>query len=370
MAPSVSAIEFDGLGEGLSAATPYFEALTKCRAIEQTAFAVGDVSMAARAKRAAAECCRRVGRMSEAADHLKVALALFRFTNELQEQALTLWCRANLKRQEGSLKESLADLYRAWALLTRQGGPKLTRLSSYIAAGIAEVTRIQGLYILSTSQHRYAAELFQANRDVRGVIWALEGLGQIQKNCIQLGEAARLFEDAIYLASRSGDQRALGWGYRGLAEVYRLSKRPSPSRSYLLRARDLFTASDCDVGVGYTLRSLGDLDRDSGQIDVAFQHYRKANLKFQQTKESRGSSFVAESVGRMLTMLEKRDASVEVSRAALRWFHRRRISLGIQQTSEHLRLLSVDPTKEIRASTGPDVTDTVSACNDVLEDYT
>lgn len=357
------------MAEGLSARTPYLEALAKCRAIEESAFGVGDLSRAARAKRAAAECCRRVGRMSEAVEHLNIALALLRFTNEVQEQALTLWCRANLKRQEGSLNESLADLYRAWALLTRQGDPKLIRLSGYIAAGIAEVTRIQGLYVLSTSQHRYAAQLFRAHQDVRGVIWALEGLGQIQKNCGQLGEAARRFEDAIYLALRTGDQRALGWGYRGLGEIYRLSKLTSLACSYLLRARDRFTASDCDVGVGYTLRSLGDLDRDSGHIGVAVQHYREAHLMFQRTKESRGSSFVAESVGRMLTMIERRDASVEVNRAALRWFHRQRVSLGIQQASEHLTLLSVDPKKEISSSTHADVTETVSACVAVLEDY-
>ena len=78
---SSSPIEFEGLGEGLTAATPYLEALAKCRVLEESALLTGDLSAAARARRGAAECYRRVGRTLEAREKLDTTLGLFRLTN-------------------------------------------------------------------------------------------------------------------------------------------------------------------------------------------------------------------------------------------------------------------------------------------------
>ena len=62
---------------------------------------------------------------------------------------------------------------------------------------------------------------------------------------------------------------------------------------------------------------------------------------------------------------------LDTSRSALQWFHKRRIMFGIQQTSEHLTALRIDPRTEIDATEGVHVKDTelLLSCGSVLKDY-
>ena len=338
-------IEFAGLEQELGFFSSYREASRACSQIKQSGLAAREFSTAAIASRAEAECLRRIGRVAEASAAFEEAGEIFLSIGDYVEFGLTLWFRSNLKRQIGDLIGCEMDLREA---LTIARISKDWRLFVYASAGIAEIARFQGDYHRSRIQHESTGRLFWRRGDLRGVVWALQGLGQIHKNQHRLRISHRLFSQSCNFARKIDDRRALGWGLRGIGEVLREAGQSRESESFLRRSLDSFKASSCFVGAGFALRSLGELAIcEYNKEEDALTYLRQARDLFLRTSDSRGEAFVAQSLGVLYSHIGDRDRGIESSRFALRWFHRQGVRFGLQESARHLLSLGVQPKQEL-----------------------
>lgn len=341
---AVFVAEFAGIGAGLSPATPYDQAAHTCTEVWQSAFKSGDLATAARAVRGEAECSRRLGRVADAFTGFTAAAQLFQALNDRVEYGWTLWFRSNLKRQIGDPAGALSDLDRAWAIAQAANVPGL---AAYLTAGKAETTRILGHYSVSARQHARAGRLFEALGDIRGVVWALQGIAQIQKNQGHLRRAYQLFETSRYLAFHIGDNRGLGWALRGIGETLLRAGRDERASAVLQASLHHFQLGRCLVGAAYTFRSLGDLMTKARHLEQATPCYAQAADLFIAAGDPRGLAFVNDSLSRHHRLAGRRDLAVESSRTALQWFWGHGIRVGVLQASTVLRAFGYSPYHEL-----------------------
>ncbi len=338
-------IEFAGLEQELGAFSSYSEARRACSRIKQSGLAAREFSTAAIASRAEAECLRRIGRVSEASAAFEDAGEIFLSIGDYVEFGLTLWFRSNLRRQIGDLIGCERDLREALNIARIS---KDMRLFVHASAGMAEVSRFRGDYHTSRIQHENTGRLFWRRGDLRGVVWALQGLGQIHKNQHRLRISHKLFSRSCDIAKKLDDTRALGWGLRGIGEILRKAGQTRESESFLQRSLDSFNASSCIVGAGFALRSLGELAIcDDSNEEGAFTYLTKARDMFLRTNDSRGEAFIAQSLGVLYSHIGDRDRSIERSRCALKWFHRQGVRFGLQESARLLLRIGVHPIQEL-----------------------
>jgi len=340
---SVFVVEFAGLGADLSAGTSYADALTVCRAVASAGMRSGDLAAYARAERAAAECCRRLGKVRSAEEGFQRAARCYWQLGHREEYARTLWFHANLKRQLGDFRGSIHQLHRARALF-EQG--KVPSLEAYLLAGLAESARILGHYSIAERYHIAAGAMFRQLGDVRGVLWAREGLAQIRKCEGRFNEAYALFSAAASLAQQIGDRRAEGWGLRGMGEVLGQVGETDRARVFLLKALSSFEDGSCVVGKAFVLLSLAKLGGRTGREGEAAQLFAAAKCAFQEASDERGLAYLAQALGDYHSEAGRRDIGVEVSRTALQWFRDRGVKHGAFLANYRLMALGLSPERE------------------------
>ncbi len=335
-------IEFRGVQADLSARVPYDLALKRSQ--EARINAGQDPHARGCALLAEGECLRRLGFLKDSHAALKEGLEIFRSCRSPREQARGLWMIGNLWRQQDNLTASTAALA---AGLEQLAAAPDHHLATYLRAGIAENTRIQGRYPLAARQHRRLATDFVAIGSLRGQAWALQGLAQIMRNTGSLRRAEALFKISCDLARAVGDSRGEAYGLRGQGEVLREGGAYGMAKPILTEAKRRFAMGRCRIGEGYAARSLGDLHAASGDFEGALAAYREATVVFTHVGHERGLAYVSSSAARLLARLSNRDHAVEVGRRALSWFRQRSISLGRTETARQLSRLNTNPHGEI-----------------------
>jgi tetratricopeptide (TPR) repeat protein len=336
--PTVNIPEFAGVSAKLDATIAYDDALQVARKAYTAAQASADIARIANASKAAGECLRRLGRLDEAAEAYEEAARLFDSVGDSRGSAWSEWTQSNLLRQRAEYRDSLelasSAFRRAIASADRD-------CANYALAGFAEVLRIIGRYRVAWSYHIAALASFRRREDIRGCVWAYEGLGQMCKNVGRLDLAEPLFARALSLADSSGDLRGLAYALKGVGEVSNARHGGMRGIRDLHTAKTLFADLRLDVGLGYTLKSLGQTLGRTGDADNAHEAFGDCRQIFERLEDPRGIAYLNLSVGTLLRLTGARSAAADYLVDAEDRFHAHGIRYGLRNTRGELRALGI-----------------------------
>jgi tetratricopeptide (TPR) repeat protein len=217
--------EFTGIHTGPTEENSYEANLQECLTAKAGASAGADMVAVGHAARGAAECYRRLGRLSEAANEYQSAAQSFRMAGNPRGLAWTLYTYSNLLRQQSDFMAAFNALSESQILAASCNDPYL---AAYIIAGVAETNRIVGNYPIAEQQHlkafgvfrqmedhadalikyRAAAQVFSRSQDARGFAYALNGIGSVLSETGCSEDAGICFTHAVNYFKNTG----LGFG--------------------------------------------------------------------------------------------------------------------------------------------------------------
>jgi tetratricopeptide (TPR) repeat protein len=280
--------EATGIKGAQSSDNSYNDVIRLCRDAQKSGIAEGSLDRTGLANRVLGEAMRRLGRKSQAADSYRRAFASFQTTGSESGMAWTLWSFANLSRQCGDFPKAFDFLARAKSLAAETNEMQL-RL--YIFAGIAETNRIIGNTAVAHRQHRKLLHIFSRNEDARGVIWALEGIGQMKRYSRDFIGACEVFSAAKKMARRSGDLRGLAYACKCHAENLGDLGHLLAAKEELDHSIAMFSALKLVTGLAYSVKSVGDLFRRADKLDFAVAPYGIATEMFRNQEDLRGEAY-------------------------------------------------------------------------------
>lgn len=328
--------EFTGIHAGPTEENSYEANLQECLTAKAGASAGADMVAAGHAARGAAECYRRLGRLSEAANEYQSAAQSFRMAGNPRGLAWTLYTYSNLLRQQSDFMAAFNALSESQILAASCNDPYL---AAYIIAGVAETNRIVGNYPIAEQQHLKAFGLFRQMEDRRGIVWALEGIGQILKNTGRIGAALNHFAEAKKLATEANDLRGLAYALKCHAEcLVRLGHHDTAMEESLL-AVQLFDNIGLKIGFAYALKSVGDICHASGNHADALIKYRAAAQVFSRSQDARGFAYALNGIGSVLSETGcSEDAGICFTHA-VNYFKNTGLGFGQSQSSARLARL-------------------------------
>jgi tetratricopeptide (TPR) repeat protein len=214
---------------------------------------------------------------------------------------------------------------------------------------------------------------FRALGDLRGVVWALEGLAQIALvHAHDLGTSGTLFRDARSLALACGDLRGLGYAHKGWGEVLSHSGRHDQAAAELQSALNIFRGIGFLTGIAYADKSLGDAQLRAARVREAMHSYERAAHAFAEAHDERGGAYVDTAVGQMWLGLGCRDQAWEPLARAAVFFSTHGIRYGLMKATNALAKMTVVgvhalplrrpdiPTQYLRALVGTTVASSTS----------
>lgn len=329
--------ENTGIGGRLTDESSYEANLRQCLLAKQNAFFAGDLVGAGHAARGAAECLRRLGLLFQADREYATAHELFRTTDDIEGRAWTLYAQGNLQRQRSELAVANNSFRSAMSLavtLRDQG------LASYIIAGLAETSRVQGHYSQSYRQHLAAYKLFHSMDDSRGEVWALEGVGQMLRHSGRHDVAFRHFDKARRLATAVGDIRGLAYALKCRGECLLDLGHRHAALEDVSSAVELFTSMGLRVGLGYSLKALGDVHRRLRSVAAAFDTYDQAIGVFAGMDDARGFAYTLNAVGALCSELGDGQASAFLFAGTRHYFRSNGVRLGLENSVRGLESLA------------------------------
>lgn len=290
MSARITRLEYCGIKDHVDDATTYAEISINCKVSMRHALRIGDLSAYAYASIGLAESSRRDGDFKQAQSCQQLSLRIFNELGDRTGLGRVHWSIGNLLRQESRYSDALVSLNKAYQI-SKRCNDELCAL--YSLSGIAETTRILGLYRTSLLQHEKCLVLYKRISDYRGIVWALEGMAQIYKNIGRYSDGLRLFYQANEIAQFTGDFRGLGYAFKGIGECQiALTPQSETGISSILSSCLIFQNLKFRIGYGYAKKSLGDSWLIVGNVPTALEKYREARDIFLGIKNLRGLAYV------------------------------------------------------------------------------
>lgn len=274
--------EYRGSLGNMSVNTSYEEVLRQAQLRTQRA---EDNVELAQARLAEAEASRRLGMLAAAEIAWRSSYRTARDEADWAGMAWALWSGGTLARQRGRSGLALRWLH-CGVDLARRGSDATA--AGYLRAGIAETIRIQGDYERARPLHvDLLAEARQQGK-CRHIVWALEGLAQIERHEGNQGAAWRLFEEAHDLAEQGQDDRGQAWALRGMADLLSVNGEPDAALSLLSRGESLCHDMNLSVALAYNRKMRGNVLFRVCRYEDAAHTYRDAYDRFEDLGEPRG----------------------------------------------------------------------------------
>lgn len=243
----------------------------------------------------------------------------------------TLLSYSNLLRQQSAFGECLGMLRAARQMGVQAGDAGLV---AYASAGQAETSRILGDYKRSMPQHQKALRRFEAMEDARGIVWALEGIGQMFNNTGKSEVALEYFDAAAKVAGLSGDSRGLAYALKCGGDALSRLGRHELALDRVETASRLFESMGFKVGLGYALKSAGDVLRESRKADAAISKYTAACRVFESAGELRGLAYARTGLACALENLGQPDSAIRYLGRADAYFRTSRVRFGMAQAAK------------------------------------
>ncbi|GIL11437.1 MAG: adenylate cyclase [Chloroflexota bacterium] len=112
--------------------------------------------------------------------------------------------------------------------------------------------------------------------DLRGIAWALNGLGVLAHWRQRHAEAIRHYEESLELARQIGDQTRIAGALNNLGLVKKELGEYDEARQRLEESLEIFRAIGNRAGIASPLTNLGDLAGKLGQHEKAREYYTEA----------------------------------------------------------------------------------------------
>jgi tetratricopeptide (TPR) repeat protein len=236
-----------------------------------------------------AETHRRLGNLERARELYDSAFKISVKASNWQMAAWCLWGKAISMRGSAQAAETIR-LFSNARDLGRTAGDR--RCVAWASAQLAEVQRIVGFRAKAFRKHQDMFEEFRLIRDLKGMSWALNGIGQIFWAERQLPQARDAFLRATDVSILDEDSIGQGWALRGLAEVALHAGNWQEADIFSQRAIAEFESKGYHVGIGYALRTRATVECASGSIDRAQVALAKAEGEFELCAELRGLGYL------------------------------------------------------------------------------
>jgi tetratricopeptide (TPR) repeat protein len=287
-----------------------------------------------------AESARRTGRLQLARESAVRSATEFAELGDSTGSTWSLWVLGSFLRQTGRLDEAVRVLKVAVAR-GKYAEDEIGRM--YAFAGIAETWRAQGDFENAWPAHARAYRLFAGLGDGRGVVWALEGMGQMARLGNDHIASARFFVRARQIAEAVGDARGLAYAVKGLAEAASTTGHHAEARRLGVEAASMLDLYGGLAGSAYGHKALGDIRRRSGDYDGANATYDAAVRLFQQSGDPRGEAWIADARGDCAIALGMTDLARSCYKSAHVAFLRLGVASGARVTGASLQKLGWSP---------------------------
>ncbi|GAA4834523.1 tetratricopeptide repeat protein [Saccharopolyspora rosea] len=274
--------EYQGVLSEMSVNTDYRSVLETAKERERDARRT-----LAQSRLAMAEACRRLGRLDEAESAWRGSYRAARDVPDEAAMAWALWSGGTLARQRGRLNLAVRWLSAARDLADR-GGDRVA--FGYSLAGVAETLRIRGDHQEARVLHVQLLDEAREQGACRHIVWALEGLAQLDRNAGDLDAAWSGFDEAARIAEDGGDERGLAWALRGQADVLSLRGEHDEALALLARGEQICRRMDLASALAYNRKMRGNVLFRASWYGEAARTYRDAWEKFQAIEEPRGSA--------------------------------------------------------------------------------
>jgi tetratricopeptide (TPR) repeat protein/transcriptional regulator with XRE-family HTH domain len=199
--------------------------------------------------------------------------------------------------RQGRLQQA-ADRFRQALALFRDTGDRLGEARSLGNIGLVEF--FQGRYQQAADCQRQAVTLFRETGDQVGEALARSNLAGVDLRQGHYEEAAAHYEQALILCSQTGDLSATANTLGNLGEANLRQGRYEQATSNLQRALALFRETVDANGEAYVLGNLGGACLRQGRHQQATGYLRQALDIFRQTGEPTGEALALNGLGDVL----------------------------------------------------------------------
>jgi len=335
MSHKILRLEFCGLKDNVDDASTYTEISLNCRAVMRDALRRGDLPVYAYASLGLAESSRRDGDIKQAEGSQLLSLKIFTEIGNITGLGRVYWSIGNLLRQESRYAEALRSLSRAYQA-AKASNDELCAL--YSLSGIAETTRILGLYNTSFLQHKQCLSHYIRIGDYRGIVWAFEGMAQIYKNMGRYHDGLRFFSQAKEISQATGDYRGLGYALKGIGECQLAIDSQTTTGSFnILMSYTIFESLSFRIGCGYAKKSLGDSHVIAGDIPEAAKAYKEARDIFHSIKNLRGLAYVFLGLSEISFLMGDLHCGIYQARVARSYFKSKSLRYGLWKSQNLLK---------------------------------
>lgn len=200
-----------------------------------------------------AEILRRMGKINDSKHLYTKSLKIFKNLKDNQGIAWCLWGLASIEGANLNMRKCTNLLNKALTVLHNE-----TTKSPYLwtKSRLSEIDRIQGQLQKSLCEHLVLIESFKSMNDTRGLVWGLQGCGQIYRLLGQNDKSNDFFCEAYMLSQLINDPRGLAYSKKGVAAIESLKGNFNNSKSLYEEALIIFKNLKYDLGTCYTLLGL------------------------------------------------------------------------------------------------------------------
>lgn len=217
--------------------------------------------------------CRDLGEIDRADELYAESFVAAERAGTTAGQASALNCRAVIAQRRGDVDRATA-LYRRAARLATEAGE--IRLAGMIEQNLGVLANIRGDLDGALVRYRAALRAFREVADDEAVSWVLNNMGMLLTDLGLSARAEKSFLDGLELASERRDQAMEGVLRANYAECLIVMKRWEAAREQLVISLGIAQHGSARTREGETLKHLGTLERELGQLEEAEIHLQSA----------------------------------------------------------------------------------------------
>ncbi|MEM7417941.1 MAG: tetratricopeptide repeat protein [Gemmatimonadota bacterium] len=188
-------------------------------------------------------------------------------------EAHALNCLAIIAQRRGSIDEA-SGLYRRAARFARDG--QETRLLGMIEQNLGVLANIRGDLDGALVRYRAALEAFELADDQQAASWVLNNLGMLHTDLSRFDEARTYFERGLAIAVDREDRMMQAACHLNLAESLLTQRMWVEARAACEEAIRISEDRGDRLRHAGALKFLGVIERESGDLAVAFGHHGDA----------------------------------------------------------------------------------------------
>ncbi|GAB4534239.1 MAG: hypothetical protein Fur0018_24020 [Anaerolineales bacterium] len=192
-------------------------------------------------------------------------------SSEMQVIACRLM--AQIAKEQGHVRQGLNHLIRALAVLDEHDDQR-ARADLSIDIGLTYIAL--GLPGMAKWHFEEAMRLYTALGNQNGQATALNRLGVAALMLKNYPAARKRLQESLALSRQIGDIHLTAGACVNLGEVERLSGQMDVARKYYLQAGEMFEAQGLQRGVLIVENNLGHIATASGDLETARGHYHRA----------------------------------------------------------------------------------------------